>query len=126
MGEIVAWRYLTIKHNSSARNKNPFKDALIYLQSAVECTLYGDAFGVMCAVGGDCGDQVIEFFTFLFQLLHKTLNGSFGKRFTLATLPMTHQTSRKHTLGVNMVKCVCMCVCASDIYAFVRRKKRTK
>lgn len=71
-----------------------------HLQSAIECTLDGDALGVMRSVGRDCGDERIQFIPLFFQLLYQGLDGSFGEPFGLSALAMAHQRMDDTEAGV--------------------------
>ena len=45
----------------------------------------------MGSTGGDGRDEAVQLVAFLLQLLHQTLDGTFGEALTLAALPVTHQ-----------------------------------
>ena len=46
----------------------------------------------MSSTGGYCSNKTIKLISLLLQLLYQRFYGSLGERFTLPSLPMTHQT----------------------------------
>ena len=62
-----------------------------YLQPSIQGSGYGDAFGAMSTVCGDCSDQAVQFVALFLELFHQAFDGSFAKLFRFAALPMTHE-----------------------------------
>ena len=71
-----------------------------YLQTAIKRSLDGDALGGMRPVGGDGGDQAVQFITLLLQLLHQALDGSLGEALALPTLSVAHEAMHDAEAGI--------------------------
>ena len=54
----------------------------------------------MRSIGGDGGDERIQFVAFFLQFLHQRFDGPFGKAFIFASLSMAHQTVDDAQAGV--------------------------
>lgn len=77
-----------------------------YLQPSIKCPLNGHTLAGMGSIGGDSCDEGVKLVFFLFQLFHQTLDGPFGERLALTTLPVTHQAVHNAQAGIVAGRCV--------------------
>lgn len=71
-----------------------------YLQTSIQSPLNGHTLAGVGAVCSDGCDEGVQLVFLLLQLLHQALDGPFGKRLALATLPMTHQAVHDAQAGI--------------------------
>ena len=71
-----------------------------YLQPSVQRPLNSHTLAGMSPVGGDGRDEGVELVLLLFQLFHQALDGPFGKRLALPSLPVAHQAVHDAQAGV--------------------------
>lgn len=62
-----------------------------HLQAAVQSALDGDALAGVGAVGGDGGDERVQFITFFLEFFDETFNGTLGKSLWFSSLAVTHE-----------------------------------
>lgn len=71
-----------------------------HLETPVQRALNRDALGRVGAIGGDSGDEAVQFVPLFLQLLDQTLDSPLAEGFRLSSLPVAHQRVDDAEAGV--------------------------